>query len=662
MSQFPEADQVLAPSFGKAKDSPPAPASIFPDADKVLAPSLAAHAMTQDPASDWDGLRQTLDAAVFGKYSASDPKLKAAKESWEKENKGKAITGDIVGRSVPMLAIGAAASLVLPELGAVAGLAGLGRFLAGTFGEGTLARLASMATQGAWQGGAGAEINNLVGAQPKESVGGGTLAGGLIGGPAGAILNAPFRSTIEPGMAALAKAYQTALGSGNRLLPGRLTLAQVPGAAPAARGLAALMRLGKSDIPRLTKSLMRSIGADESTPLTTSNISKELTNIGQRASDAAAKGDQAGVKLAYSQAMNAKALHDVATASGDTGLADPDALATVIRNGNVGKNSIYPQGQSISDVSNALGNPTNIADLAAGAPYFARENPGPLLTLQNFKNFGMGAAGTALLGEGAVPLAREAMEYVPHGVVEGAKVAGGAALAGYGAGGALMNNPLYLNLLLRGAMPSVNQFVSPAQQIFGDSNIGSTPAGAATLSNSEGLPDRALAFMPKVGAVADKYGLDPKLLAAQINQESGFKNLAPNKAGAAGIAQFIPETAKKYGVDVTDVDSSLDGMGRYMRDLRMQFNGNTGLALAAYNMGENGLTAALAGKRGIPDETRNYVQSVTGRSLDDWIKNGPHGVGISPGPTSVGFSSVLQPITGPGPTQDQISNVLAGSQ
>jgi hypothetical protein len=85
---------------------------------------------------------------------------------------------------------------------------------------------------------------------------------------------------------------------------------------------------------------------------------------------------------------------------------------------------------------------------------------------------------------------------------------------------------------------------------------------------------------------AQQYGLDPNVFAAQIMQESGF-NPKADSGQARGIAQFIPSTAKNYGVDVNDVSSSLDGAARMMRDKLKQY-GSYELALAAYNGGDGG--------------------------------------------------------------------------
>ena len=108
-----------------------------------------------------------------------------------------------------------------------------------------------------------------------------------------------------------------------------------------------------------------------------------------------------------------------------------------------------------------------------------------------------------------------------------------------------------------------------------------------------------------------KYGLDPDLFLRQINQESGFNPKAVSSAGAIGLGQLMPNTARELGVDPTDPDQNLEGAARYMRQQMDRF-GRTDLALAAYNAGPSRVAKANA----IPNiaETQNYVSSILGSS------------------------------------------------
>ncbi|MCW2578767.1 MAG: Lytic transglycosylase catalytic [Blastococcus sp.] len=106
---------------------------------------------------------------------------------------------------------------------------------------------------------------------------------------------------------------------------------------------------------------------------------------------------------------------------------------------------------------------------------------------------------------------------------------------------------------------------------------------------------------------ADRYGIDASLLAAVASQESSFDTAAVSPAGAQGLMQFMPATAKGLGVDPLDPASAINGAARYLSQLTGQF-GSTQLALAAYNAGPGTVTRY----GGVPpySETQNYVRAV----------------------------------------------------
>jgi cell wall-associated NlpC family hydrolase len=104
-------------------------------------------------------------------------------------------------------------------------------------------------------------------------------------------------------------------------------------------------------------------------------------------------------------------------------------------------------------------------------------------------------------------------------------------------------------------------------------------------------------------AVAQKYGLDPTIFSRQIEAESGFNPAAVSPAGATGIAQFMPGTAKGLGIDPTDPVASLDAAAKLMSDYVQRY-GNIADALAAYNAGP-------AGNWNNP-ETRAYIARILG--------------------------------------------------
>lgn len=104
-----------------------------------------------------------------------------------------------------------------------------------------------------------------------------------------------------------------------------------------------------------------------------------------------------------------------------------------------------------------------------------------------------------------------------------------------------------------------------------------------------------------------RWNVDPNLLAAIAQTESGFKPDATSPAGAQGLMQFMPGTARELGVDPWDPASAIDGAARYLRTSLDRF-GSTELAVASYNAGRG----AVARYGGVPPyrETRNYVHKV----------------------------------------------------
>ena len=106
-----------------------------------------------------------------------------------------------------------------------------------------------------------------------------------------------------------------------------------------------------------------------------------------------------------------------------------------------------------------------------------------------------------------------------------------------------------------------------------------------------------------------KHGIDPDLFVRQIAAESNFNPAAKSSAGAIGLGQLMPATAKELGVDPTDPVQNLDGAARYMKQQLQRF-GDPALALAAYNAGPSRVAKA----QGIPNitETRNYVSKILG--------------------------------------------------
>jgi hypothetical protein len=122
---------------------------------------------------------------------------------------------------------------------------------------------------------------------------------------------------------------------------------------------------------------------------------------------------------------------------------------------------------------------------------------------------------------------------------------------------------------------------------------------------------------------AAENGLPVEFFARVIWLESRFNARAVSPKGAAGIAQFMPQTASWHGLaDPFDPIQALHHSAVYLRELRDRF-GNLGLAAAAYNAGPGRVSEWLASHRPLPGETRKYVITVTGRAAHEWASPSP---------------------------------------
>lgn len=131
---------------------------------------------------------------------------------------------------------------------------------------------------------------------------------------------------------------------------------------------------------------------------------------------------------------------------------------------------------------------------------------------------------------------------------------------------------------------------------------------ANTAANAAGVP---MQYAAKILELSERFDLSPSLLEAVVWQESRWRENAVSHAGARGLAQLMPGTARYLGVDPDDPMQNLEGGARYLREQLDRFDGDLEKALAAYNAGPGRVIRA----DGIPNirETQQYVAAIMGR-------------------------------------------------
>ncbi|PYQ14954.1 MAG: lytic transglycosylase [Acidobacteria bacterium] len=182
-------------------------------------------------------------------------------------------------------------------------------------------------------------------------------------------------------------------------------------------------------------------------------------------------------------------------------------------------------------------------------------------------------------------------------------------------------------------LPGGGEIAFPPRQVLGIA--GKPPAPPAPASPSSSVPSasqipspsppaigelevpRVSPWDPEPGVralirhVAGTLGVDARLVEAMVETESRFDPYAVSRRGAMGLMQLMPQTARRFQVgNVFDPRQNLEGGTRYLKELLARY-GDTALALAAYNAGED----AVDRYGGIPpfQETRGYVSRILRR-------------------------------------------------
>ena len=163
-------------------------------------------------------------------------------------------------------------------------------------------------------------------------------------------------------------------------------------------------------------------------------------------------------------------------------------------------------------------------------------------------------------------------------------------------------------------------FSIPASTIVRREPIGTRKPSEKPGRPQDGKPapwkEMAGRYADLIEKTANKYNLDPVLLASVAHVESRFNPDAVSPKNAQGMLQLIPATAARFGVEnAFDVEQNVEGGARYLRWLLDRYDGETTLALAAYPAGEG----AVDRYNGVPPyyETVSYVTQVLEKVIEN---------------------------------------------
>lgn len=152
-------------------------------------------------------------------------------------------------------------------------------------------------------------------------------------------------------------------------------------------------------------------------------------------------------------------------------------------------------------------------------------------------------------------------------------------------------------------------------------SLANEPSVSPSKPEEEGKPVQTVTvdrICTLIGTSAKAHDIPPEFFARLIWKESRFDHNAVSPAGAEGIAQFMPATAKLMGLDDPfDIEKAIPASARHLADLKKNL-GNFALAAAAYNAGEGRVWRWLSSGGFLPLETEDYVLDITGEPADNF--------------------------------------------
>lgn len=184
-------------------------------------------------------------------------------------------------------------------------------------------------------------------------------------------------------------------------------------------------------------------------------------------------------------------------------------------------------------------------------------------------------------------------------------------LTGTSSGGSDMSSMLMMYMLMNQMQNGSQSSCSACTQSSAvNSYAGAGNAGTATAT---GPFEGAEEYISIVQSCAEKYDVPANLILSVMKVESGFKNGSTSSAGAQGLMQLMPGTAKSLGVtDVMDPAQNIEGGTKYLRKMLDMFGGDVRLALAAYNTGPGNVKKHGSTFEGQTAGVQGYVNKVLG--------------------------------------------------